>query len=180
VLYDQSCRITGNLIHGISFTSFLPEQAMWRARLNLPISVARRDRRWLRLTCRSLNQCGCTVALPRTSWRSSRHHFDARALSRRVESLLEQTQDQSDVAGHWVFQRRHLPRQLVDPGIELLHRPTRATLKVAWKNQTSSSRGNSTWLQSKFLHSSPHNNSTFHSAIPIYAIFDNEWFLIWW
>lgn len=78
---------------GVSFTSLLPEQAMRCAGLDLAISVARRDRRWLRLARRSLDQRGRTAALLRADWRGPRHHLDTGALFRRVERLLEQAQD---------------------------------------------------------------------------------------
>lgn len=91
------------------------EQTVRRAGLNLPISipvpvpvsvpvpVARRNRRRLRLARRSLHQRRCPAALSRDSPRGSRHHLDAGALPGRVECLLEQAQDQSDVAGHRVL-----------------------------------------------------------------------------
>lgn len=94
----------GNLTRRISFTSFSPEQPVRRAGLDLPVPVARRDCWWLWFARRSLDQRGRTAcALLRAGWRGSRHHLDAGALPRRVERLLEQAQDQSDVAGHRVF-----------------------------------------------------------------------------
>lgn len=103
---------------------------MRRAGLNLPVSVARRNRRRLRLARRSLDQRWRPATLFRTSPRSSRH-LDAGALPGRVERLLEQAQDQSDIAGHRVLQRGHLSRQQIDPGVDFLHGPTRAALEVA-------------------------------------------------
>lgn len=111
--------------------ALLPEQAVRRAGLDLPVSVVGRHRRRLRLARRSLHRRA--AALPRAGRRDAGHHLDAGALSGRVERLLQQAQDQSDVAGHGVLQRGHLTRQLIDPGVDLLHRPTRAALKVAWK-----------------------------------------------
>lgn len=125
---------------------------MRRAGLNLPVPVAARDRRWLRLTRRSLDQRGRTAALPRAGRRGSRHYLDAGALLRRIDCLLEQAQDQSDVAGHRVFQRGHLSRQLIDPGVDLLDWPTRAALKVAWKDKRLHLAA--TRARSRFEHSS--------------------------
>lgn len=115
--------------HGAKANS--PEQTVRRARLDLPISVTRRRAgRWLRLAGRSLDQSRGSTTFRQPDRGRAGHHLDARALPRRVERLLEQRQDQPDVLPHRVFQRGHLPGQLVYFRVYLFHGSARSTLKV--------------------------------------------------
>lgn len=115
--------------HGAKANS--PEQTVRRARLDLSISVTRRRAgRWLRLAGRSLDQSRGSTTFRQPDRGRSGHHLDARALPRRVERLLEQRQDQPDVLPHRVFQRGHLPGQLVYSRVYLFHGSARSTLKV--------------------------------------------------
>lgn len=115
--------------HGAKANS--PEQTVRRARLDLSISVTRRRAgRWLRLAGRSLDQSRGSTTFRQPDRGRAGHHLDARALPRRVERLLEQRQDQPDVLPHRVFQRGHLPGQLVYSRVYLFHGSARSTLKV--------------------------------------------------
>lgn len=117
------------LNHGAKANS--PEQTVRRARLDLSISVTRRRAgRWLRLAGRSLDQSRGSTTFRQPDRGRAGHHLDARALPRRVERLLEQRQDQPDVLPHRVFQRGHLPGQLVYSRVYLFHGSARSTLKV--------------------------------------------------
>lgn len=114
----------------------LPEQTVRRAGLDLPISITRRRScRRLWLAGRSLDQCRSSTTLFRRSSRGcSGHHLDAGAFPRRVQRLLKQRQDQSDVLAHRVLQGGHLSRQLIYSRVYLFYRPAWSALKVTWNS----------------------------------------------